>query len=68
MITRAEFLDVCDAALDAMVEVAESLGDDLVSTRLDVPGGNSVCGAGHPLRRRHGPLGQDGEPGDRRCA
>ena len=44
MITRAEFLDVCDAALDAMVEVAESLGDDLVSTRLDVPGGNSVFG------------------------
>lgn len=44
MITREEYLTYCDAAFEGLYAVAVSLGDDLVSTRLPVPGGNSVFG------------------------
>lgn len=44
MITTDEFLAYCDTALDGYASVCRDLGDDLVSVRLPVPGGNSAFG------------------------
>lgn len=41
MTASDELLMFCDRALDGMVAIVEGLGDDLASTRPDLPGANS---------------------------
>jgi len=45
MITVDEFLDLCDTALEGYADACRSLGDGLMSARLDdVPGSNTASG------------------------
>ena len=41
MVSEVDFLAFVDHQLDAMVEMVETLGDELANTALDVPGSNS---------------------------
>ncbi len=44
MITAREYLASCDVAWNGYAEIARELGDELISTRPEVPGTNSCFG------------------------